>query len=261
MSTLSPAPAARPLTPEPLETPPSGPGAPARREGVDVARLSVVIPVLNEAAGLGTVLAALKPHGVDGVECALVDGGSTDGTVALATAAGWRVVTAPRGRAVQMNAGAAATRGPCLLFLHADTVLPPGAVDAVCGALAQAGPLGWGRFDVHIEGSHPMLRVIAWFMNRRSRLTGVATGDQALFMTRQAFETAGGFPKQPLMEDIEMSCRLKRLSAPVCLHLRVTTSGRRWEQRGIWSTVWLMWQLRWAYWRGASPTELARRYR
>lgn len=261
MSTLSPDSFERPLTPEPPEVPRSGAGHSVYRQGAHSPRLSLVMPVLNEAAGLGTVLAALRTHGVDDVECVLVDGGSTDGTVDLATAAGWRVVTAQRGRAVQMNAGAAATCGPLLLFLHADTLLPPGAVDAVCQALAQAGPLGWGRFDVRIEGRHPMLRVIAWFMNRRSRLTGVATGDQALFMTRQAFESVGGFPEQPLMEDIEMSIRLKRLSAPVCLGERVTTSGRRWEQRGVWRTVWLMWQLRWAYWRGASPTDLARRYR
>lgn len=223
--------------------------------------LSIVLPVLNEALALPAVLRALAPWQRQGVEVVVADGGSTDGTAALAHAAQATVVHAPRGRALQMNAGAHAARGPLLLFLHADTLLPPGGLPAVRQALGAAGPLAWGRFDVRISGQHPMLRVIAWFMNRRSRLTGVATGDQALFMTRQAFDAVGGFPAQPLMEDIELSRRLKRLGPPLCLHQRVTTSGRRWEQRGLWRTVLLMWSLRWAYWRGADPAELAQRYR
>lgn len=223
--------------------------------------LSIVMPVLNEAEALPGVLAALHAQWVPGVQLVVADGGSTDGTVALAQAAGALVVAAPRGRARQMNAGVLAAQGGHLLFLHADTLLPAGALAAVQQALQASDPHAWGRFDVNIAGQHPMLRVIAWFMNQRSRLTGIATGDQALFMTRAAFEAVGGFPDQPLMEDIELSARLKRLGAPQCLRLRVQTSGRRWEQRGLWRTMALMWRLRLAYWLGRSPDTLARRYR
>lgn len=223
--------------------------------------LSIVIPALNEAEALPALLADLQPWRHSGVEVVLADGGSTDATVALARAAGVPVAQSPRGRALQLNAGARLATGQHLLFVHADTLLPPDGVPAVQRALRAGGDQAWGRFDVAISGSHPMLRVIAWFMNHRSRLTGVATGDQALFMTRQVFEAVGGFPEQPLMEDIEISARLGRLARPACLRQRVTTSGRRWTQRGVWRTMVLMWQLRWAYWRGASPESLARRYR
>lgn len=223
--------------------------------------LTIVMPVLNEAVALPGVLTALPAQPTPGVQLVVADGGSTDGTVALVQAAGAVVVAAPRGRARQMNAGAAAAQGTHLLFLHADTLLPAGALAAVRAALQAGGPHAWGRFDVRISGQHPMLRVIAWFMNQRSRLSGIATGDQALFMTRAAFDAVGGFPDQPLMEDVEMSVRLKRLSAPHCLRLRVQTSGRRWEQRGLWRTMALMWRLRLAYWMGASPEVLARSYR
>jgi GT2 family glycosyltransferase len=118
----------------------------------------------------------------------------------------------------------------------------------------------WGRFDVRIDGRHPMLRVVAAMMNGRSRLSGIATGDQAMFMTRSAFAAAGGFPGQPLMEDIELSRRLKKLGPPACIGTPVVTSGRRWERHGVWRTIFLMWQLRWAYWRGVAPAQLARRY-
>jgi rSAM/selenodomain-associated transferase 2 len=229
-----------------------------------VVTLSIVVPVLNEAQALPQVLSALAAQGLDGVEVVVADGGSTDGTPALAEQGGARLVAAPRGRARQMNAGAAVAQGRHLLFLHADTLLPPGALATVRQVLQAAeaqGQPAWGRFDVCIAGRHPMLRVIAWFMNRRSRLTGIATGDQALFMTRATWARVGGFPDQPLMEDIELSARLKRLAPPHCLALRVTTSGRRWEQRGLWRTMALMWRLRLAYWLGASPERLARQYR
>lgn len=219
--------------------------------------LSVIIPALNEATTLPATLAGLPPQ--DGRwELILVDGGSHDGTVALAWGAGIRVLTADRGRARQMNAGAALARGDSLLFLHADTRLPPQALPAVVRALERH---HWGRFDLNIDGRPPLLRVIALFINLRSRLSGIATGDQAIFVRRECFERVGGFPDQPLMEDIELSKRLKRLSAPACLRLRACTSGRRWEERGIWRTIWLMWRLRFAYWRGTDPEELARAYR
>jgi rSAM/selenodomain-associated transferase 2 len=220
--------------------------------------LSIVIPALNEAAGIEATLAQLFPLRARGVEIVLADGGSTDGTVQRA--APWLdgLATSPRGRAVQMNAGAALARGDALLFLHADTRLPPLADVLVLQALA--GGADWGRFDVRIEGRPWMLHMVATLMNLRSRLSGIATGDQAIFITRAAFEWVGGFPAQPLMEDIELSRRMKRLSHPACLTARVCTSGRRWEQRGVWRTILLMWWLRWRYWRGESAAQLAKAY-
>ena len=223
-------------------------------------RLSAVIPALNESAGIQAVLQALAPLVARGAQIIVADGGSTDGTATRALAAGAQIVDAPRGRALQMNAGAQHASGDILLFLHADTRLPPDADRLIEQALAN-GPQVWGRFDGRIEGQPRMLRVIAGFMNRRSRWTGIATGDQALFMTRSAFDAVGGFPAQPLMEDIEMSARLLNLSRPVCLRARVVTSGRRWESRGVWRTVLLMWRLRLDYWRGVAPEHLAALYR
>ncbi len=221
--------------------------------------LSIVMPALNEAAGIAATLQALQPLRERGVELVLADGGSSDGTAALATPWVDQVLAAPRGRAHQMNAGAAQARAALLLFLHADTRLPPQADEQVLQALA--GGACWGRFDVHIDGRPWMLRVVAAAMNLRSRLSGIATGDQAIFVTRAAFERVGGFPAQPLMEDIELSARLKRLGRPACLRARVHTSGRRWEQRGVWRTIVLMWRLRWRYWRGESAARLAEAYR
>lgn len=222
--------------------------------------LSIIVPVLDEASGLPLLFEQQALLQAQGAELILVDGGSTDGSDALIEQRGLRLVRAPRGRAVQMNAGAAAARGDALLFLHADTRLPPHAMQRLTRVLpAQA--LAWGRFDVAIDGQAPLLRLVAWMMNARSRLTGIATGDQALFMTRAAFDAVGGFPAQPLMEDIEISRRLRRLARPICLRERVCTSGRRWEQRGVWRTIVLMWRLRWAYWRGVPASELAKAYR
>ncbi|MDP3520940.1 MAG: TIGR04283 family arsenosugar biosynthesis glycosyltransferase [Hydrogenophaga sp.] len=221
--------------------------------------VSIVVPVLNEAAGIQATLASLAPLRQRGVEVIVVDGGSLDTTAELARPHADAVVTAARGRARQMNAGAAAAQGAVLLFLHADTQLPPEAERRVAAAMA-AGAL-WGRFDVTIVGRHPMLRVVAAFMNARSRWSGIATGDQALFVRRDVFERLGGFPDQPLMEDIELSQRLRRLAPPACLRARVATSGRRWETRGVWRTIFLMWRLRWRYWRGESAQSLAEAYR
>jgi rSAM/selenodomain-associated transferase 2 len=221
--------------------------------------LSIVIPALNEAAGIEATLQALQELRARGVELVLGDGGSSDATPTLARPWVDAVVDAPRGRALQMNAGAARARADALLFLHADTRLPPMGDELVLQALA--GGACWGRFDVRIEGRPWMLRVVAALMNLRSRASGIATGDQAIFVTREAFERVGGFPVQPLMEDIEISRRLKRLGRPACLGARVCTSGRRWEQRGVWRTIVLMWRLRWRYWRGESAARLAQAYR
>ena len=224
--------------------------------------LSIVIPALNEAAGIEAVLQALQPLRARNIELVLADGGSRDRTAALARPWVDAAVVAPRGRALQMNAGAAQARADVLLFLHADTRLPPLADVLVLQAVnRRGGGACWGRFDVRIEGRPWMLRVVAWLMNLRSRLSGIATGDQAIFVTREAFEQVGGFPVQPLMEDVEISRRLKRLGRPACLNARVCTSGRRWEQRGVWRTIVLMWRLRWRYWRGESPARLAEAYR
>ena len=221
--------------------------------------LSIVVPALDEAAGIAAALQALAGARAEGAEVIVVDGGSRDATVALSQALADRVVSAPRGRARQMNAGAAVARAPVLLFLHADTTLPSGGARAALAAV-QAGA-AWGRFDVRLEGRSTMLPVIAAFMNARSRLTGVATGDQAIFVRADRFRAIGGFPDQPLMEDIELSSRLKRVSAPACLRERVVTSGRRWERRGVWRTVWLMWRLRLRYWLGTPAERLAEAYR
>ncbi len=222
-------------------------------------RLSIVIPVLNEAAGVQAALKALVGLRQRGVQVIVVDGGSTDQTPALAQDHADLVLAAARGRARQMNAGAQQAAGDVLLFLHADTQLPPDA-DARLLAAVQAGAL-WGRFDVCISGRPLMLRVVAALMNLRSRSTGIATGDQAIFVRRVVFEEVQGYPDQPLMEDIELSRRLRRLAPPACLRDRVTTSGRRWEQGGVWRTIVLMWRLRWRYWRGASAAALAEVYR
>jgi rSAM/selenodomain-associated transferase 2 len=189
----------------------------------------------------------------------VVDGGSRDRTVELACPLADRLVAARRGRAAQMNAGAAAARGEVLMFLHVDTQLPPDADRLIIGGLDRSGRT-WGRFDVRISGKSALLPLVARMMNLRSRLTGIATGDQAMFMTRKAFDGAGGFPQIALMEDIAISARLKRLGRPLCLTAPVTTSGRRWEENGVVRTILTMWGLRLAYALGASPAALARRY-
>lgn len=222
-------------------------------------RLSIIVPTLDEAAGIAATLAALQPLRARGHEVVVVDGGSRDATVECATPLADRVIAAPRGRANQMNAGAALTRGEVLLFLHADTRLPPDADALVLNGLAR-GAYAWGRFDVRIDGRHALLGVVARTMNLRSRLSGIATGDQAIFVRREAFTAVGGFPALALMEDVALSKLLKRRSAPLCLRERVTTSGRRWESRGVVRTIVLMWWLRLRYFCGAAPERLLRSY-
>jgi rSAM/selenodomain-associated transferase 2 len=221
--------------------------------------LSVIVPVLDEAGCIAQTLQALQPLRQRGHELIAVDGGSRDATRELAAPWVDRLLSAPRGRALQMNAGAAQAAGACLLFLHADTLLPAGADAAIAAALA--GGAGWGRFDVRIAGRSIALPVVARLMNLRSRLTGIATGDQAIFVEAALFRQLGGYAALPLMEDIELSRRLRAVAPPACLRERVLTSGRRWESRGVWRTVWLMWRLRWRYWRGAPAEALARAWR
>lgn len=221
--------------------------------------LSIIIPVLNEADGLPAALGKLAAAREAGAEILVVDGGSTDATISAALPHCTRVLNAPRGRASQMNAGAAAANGNIFVFLHADTILPAGGLASIIHSLADR-RRHWGRFDVAIDGSSPMLRLIALMMNIRSRLTGIATGDQAIFVRRGAFERAGPFPDIPLMEDIALSKKLKRIGRPACLRKKVTTSGRRWEKHGVLRTVAAMWRLRLAYYFGADPKKLARAY-
>ena len=286
------------------------------------APLTIVLPVLNEAATLAPRLRALQPLRARGARVVVADGGSTDGTLALARQHADLALLAPRGRGAQMNAGATAGIAPgkpgceqpgtapmnasaaagfapspaggrrgwgpaaqptgalpalahpvrkisqpscftdttdgILLFLHADTALPENA-DHCIRQVLQSGAV-WGRFDVRIDSPRPVFRLIETLMNLRSRWSGVATGDQAVFVRRSAFEAVGGFEDIALMEDIALSCALLRLSRPACLRQRVTTSARRWEKQGVWRTVLLMWRLRAAYFFGADPARLALRY-
>ena len=221
-------------------------------------KVSVVVPVLNEMDCLVALLLQLRRVAEQGVDVVLVDGGSIDSTVQQIRQAGFSVVVGGRGRARQMNLGANHASGDVLLFLHADNSLPTNWLQAIEAHLTPV--KCWGRFDVRILGRSLMFPVIARSMNWRSRWSGIATGDQAMFMTRDAFTTVGGFPDQPLMEDIEMSQRLLGISRPACIASKTTTSGRRWETRGVWTTIILMWRLRWRYWRGCPATELAKDY-
>ena len=240
-----------------LTTAPAAPAAahlPARA----ALRLSIILPVLDESAAIGATLDALAPLRAAGHEVLVVDGGSQDDTVALCRGAGCQVLGSARGRARQMNAGAARAQGEVLVFLHADTQLPARA-DMLIGLALQQGAL-WGRFDVRILGPSSLLPVIAALMNLRSRWSGIATGDQAMFVRRDLFQRLGGFADQALMEDIDLSSRLRAVGRPACLRQPVHTSGRRWQTHGVWRTIWQMWRLRWRYWRGVSPELLAREY-
>lgn len=227
--------------------------------------LSIVMPVLNEVEVIAVAVEVLAPLLARGAELIIADGGSFDGTMAwsqvITRIPGATLISAPRGRALQMNAGALQATGGVLLFLHADSVLPPGA-DALIAKALTDGASVWERFDVRIGGQSQLLPMVATFMDLRSRWSGIATGDQAIFMTRTAFEQMGGFPIQPLMEDIKTSKRLLTLSRPACLGDKVLTSGRRWDSCGpSLRTIALMWRLRFAYWRGVSAEQLAEQYR
>ena len=217
-------------------------------------RLSVVVPALNEARGVRAALEALAPLRARGHEVIVVDGGSSDGTTQLAVGLCDQVLNVRRGRAVQMNAGARVARGDAFVFLHADTQLPGGADDLILSSLKE---YLWGRFDVEIESRHPLLTIVGSAMNVRSRLTGIATGDQAIFVRCDAF---AGFPEIALMEDVEFSKQMKQLGPPACLREKVLTSGRRWESRGVLRTIVLMWRLRLMFFLGARPDDLARIY-
>ncbi|MDZ7662971.1 TIGR04283 family arsenosugar biosynthesis glycosyltransferase [Thiohalophilus sp.] len=223
-------------------------------------RLSIIIPTLNEADSLPATLERLQPLRSRGHEVILVDGGSMDKTIDIARPLVDRILNSEPGRARQMNVGASQARGDIFWFLHADTLIPV-LTDQIIDHAIDGRKLAWGRFDVRLSGKDVRLRLIAFMMNRRSRLTGIATGDQGIFVTRALFETINGFIEQPLMEDIEISRRLKRHARPICLEQKLITSSRRWETRGIWRTVFLMWRLRLRYALGGDPHKLAKLYR
>lgn len=221
--------------------------------------LSIVIPSLDEAEGIGAALEALRPLRERGHEVIVADGGSTDGTPRLAARGADRVIAAARGRARQMNAGAEVATGSVVVFLHADTTLPPEADRAVSDALGDRP--GWGSFAVRLSGPHPAFRVIERMISLRSRLSGIATGDQAIFVARDLFLAAGGFADVPLLEDVDLCRRLRRIVRPVRPRAPVVTSSRRWEAGGIARTTVSMWWIRGAGALGVQPARLARYYR
>ncbi len=220
--------------------------------------ISLIMPVLNEADGLGESLLALQPFKRH-CEIIVVDGGSCDNTCQIAQNHADKVLNCAPGRAIQMNHGARHAQGTILLFLHADTRLPDNALQQIRQALDNGAV--WGRFDIRLSGHHPAFRIIAFMMNWRSRLTGITTGDQALFIRRDVFEQIQGFRPLPLMEDIDISSRLKRLYKPCCLTAKVISSSRRWQQFGILRTILLMWWLRIRYFFGCDVNTLAECYR
>jgi rSAM/selenodomain-associated transferase 2 len=223
-------------------------------------RISFIIPVLNEAAMLTDSIKALRAACGPEHEIIVVDGGSADETAALAKSLADQFLISKPGRAVQMNAGVEIAKGDIFLFLHADTVFPKNGVEAILNQI-KPGHEVWGRFDVRLSGNKPFFRVIEFMMNWRSRVSGIATGDQAIFISRDLFHRIQGFSHLPLMEDVEICRRLKIIKSPICLSQKVITSSRRWEARGTFKTILLMWRLRLAYWLGVDPATLARQYR
>lgn len=231
--------------------------------------ISIVIPLLNEADNLPQLIAHVATLNPPPYQVILVDGGSTDTSVTdakslinglvdnMQSTIKWQIIESAAGRAIQMNTGAALATGDMLLFLHADTKLPSNAIAKIASVMAR---FEWGRFDVRLDSHNPMLWIVGSMMNGRSRLTGIATGDQAIFIKPSCFKALDGYSNQPLMEDIELCIRLKNIAKPACLKSQVITSARRWQQYGTWRTIVLMWHLRFDYWRGVSPEVLKQRY-
>ncbi|GAA0807179.1 TIGR04283 family arsenosugar biosynthesis glycosyltransferase [Psychrobacter piscatorii] len=232
-------------------------------------KISIIIPLLNEVDNLPHLISHIHTLSPAPQQVIVVDGGSTDGSMTAAynllkalpkmtpSSIDWHIIEFTAGRACQMNAGAKRATGDVLLFLHADTQLPTDAIHQVQRAMAEH---DWGRFDVRLDSSHPLLKVVGMMINKRSRLVSIATGDQAIFIKKFLFERLDGYPDQPLMEDVELCKRLKTISRPACLKSTVTTSARRWQQHGYFRTIFLMWHLRFDYWRGVSPDSLKQRY-
>ena len=225
----------------------AGKGGAERTIGV-----SVIVPLLNEEAATQPLLRHLVALHAEQV--VIVDGGSSDNTRRIMLDAGYQVIDSPAGRAGQMNAGAKYATQEILLFLHADTELPQN----YKSELAKANV--WGRFDVRFDSASKSMAMIAFFINLRSRISGVATGDQAIFVDRDVFASIGGYPDFPLMEDVALCKRLRQLHRPFSSRARATTSARRWEQNGVINTIVMMWWYRFAYFLGVSPTKLKQGY-
>ena len=239
-----------------------------------MATVSIIIPVLNEANNLPLLFDNINRLNPNPQQVILVDGGSNDDSIGIIQSfineskpdndrkIDWQMTESKAGRALQMNTGAALATSDVLLFLHADTQLPMNAIESVSEAMKRA---EWGRFDVQIDSRQPTLRLVSQMINWRSRLSGIATGDQAIFISQSLFKQIGNYPNQALMEDIEL-CKqlkgkqLKGMAKPACLKSKVITSARRWQQHGTWRTIILMWHLRFDYWRGVSADNIKARY-
>lgn len=222
-------------------------------------KISIIIPVLNEEYWIARVLSPLQPLRRKGHEVIVVDGGSVDRSCERANPFCNQVIKAPRGRSRQMNVGAKSSKGEILLFLHADTFLPNEADRLIYEAISETGR-SWGYFKVNLSGRHPILRIVEFLMNQRSKITRIATGDQTIFVKRELFEAIGGFPEIDLMEDIALCKILKKYSPPLYISTPVLTSSRRWEERGILRTILLMWFLRFAFFLRADPKQLVKLY-
>ena len=226
---------------------------------IPMLKFSIIIPVLNEAEHIESALKQLQVFRDNGHQLIVIDGGSSDATEEISRNYSDKIILSDRGRAKQMNAGANVADGEVLIFLHADTVLPVDACELINSAMTEN--YQWGRFNVRLSGERKFFRVIEFFINWRSRLSSIATGDQAIFVSKKLFDDIGGFPDIPLMEDVAISKYLKHRSNPICLRKNVITSSRRWEQRGVLKTVLLMWRLRFLYFIGVSPNQLVKYYR
>lgn len=219
--------------------------------------IAIVVPVLNEERELDSAIKHLQTVNAD--ELVFIDGGSVDSSTNILEQNKVIWYASKPGRAKQMNLGASKVTSDIILFLHTDTLLCSSYLQKIRASMQDSKVIA-GRFDIILSGSHLMFRLVELFVNWRSRLTRISSGDQAMFIRRDIFESLGGFPDQVLMEDIEMSKRLKVLGKITCLHEQVVTSSRRWEKHGIFRTILLMWRLRFQYWLGADPANLKQQY-
>ena len=222
--------------------------------------VSIIIPALNEESAIETLLQQLQTYRKQGNEIIVVDGGSTDSTISISNILADKIIQSKSGRALQMNNGSAEASFDILWFLHADSKIPDDSIEKIQFNLNEKNK-DWGRFNIKLSGKNILFRLIERMINIRSCVTSIATGDQGIFVKRKSFDDVNGFSELPLMEDIDLSQKLKRLSRSVCIKETLTTSSRRWEQNGILSTVFLMWRLRFLYWLGVSADKLASQYK
>ncbi len=222
-------------------------------------KLSIIIPILNEQVFLANHHEILKSLLSDGHEILVIDGGSTDNSVDIAKAIGCKTLKTKTSRGFQLHVGAKHSKNELLLFLHADTLLPTNAAELIYHALTPVNK-HWGRFNVRFSNQNLIFQIIAWFMNKRSYLSGIATGDQAIFVKRKSYFSCGGFPDFPIMEDIEISKRLKKIAYPVCIPNEAIASSRKWENQGVIITILKMWSLRLMFFFGVPTEKLAKLY-